>query len=421
MTNAAWFSKIKQYLTAAVTSFAAAVALFYIIYVCALLNPKFYEMILTGDEMRDCFETISEMLSIDGEPAFSGQSIQNNAVSLSEGIIRYIKNHDMSFSDIIPEQEKIVSLRSAVSFDETGVEPDFLGNLKIHPYIISYFLPDSNSIYTNLQAIQAAYSVIKIAVPLLTAAALLIILISGKPSYYIRLAAVISCAVLFTLSLFMYITGNALFAFSLEKSAPVIFRIIKPFIEKAASALFIRSVFVCILAIPAAVIFGLKPVINAFDRYSKTLAVFLAVFIGVFFSLYHNELRTSVTSKYRALAAQKTADILNRDEQAVHSLIIKLREKESDEPVRSAKIVIYGCDTSEKPLWISAYSDVNGDARFILPKGSFYVYSDESTLPDGFVSFGTVPINIDKPGSSWYTLHIRNKNEEQQPLTAELN
>jgi len=121
MTNAAWFSKIKQYLTAAVTSFAAAVALFYIIYVCALLNPKFYEMILTGDEMRDCFETISEMLSIDGEPAFSGQSIQNNAVSLSEGIIRYIKNHDMSFSDIIPEQEKIVSLRSAVSFDETGV------------------------------------------------------------------------------------------------------------------------------------------------------------------------------------------------------------------------------------------------------------------------------------------------------------
>jgi hypothetical protein len=111
---------------------------------------------------------------------------------------------------------------------------------------------------------------------------------------------------------------------------------------------------------------------------------------------------------------QKNTDILNKDDEAVHSLVIKLREEDSSEPVRNAKLIIYGSDTSNNPLWLSAYSDISGDARFILPKGSYNVYFIESTLPDDRVFFGTVSINIDNPGSSWYTLHISNKNQDEQ-------
>jgi|LFRM01.2.fsa_nt_gb hypothetical protein len=413
MTNAIWFRKTKQYLIFAISCFAAVTALFYISYICALLNPSFYEKIFTGDDIRDCFETISQMLSINGEPAFSGQSVRNNAISLIEGITRHIKTHDMSFADIIPERESAVSLRSAVTFAEPGTETDLLGKLKIHPFMLGYFLPGSNSIFIKLQTIQTAYTAVKFLIPVLSAAAFLIILISGKPSYYIRITLIISCAVLFSLSFFMYISRNALFAYLFEKAAPGISGVLKPFIKKAAAALFIRSIFVCLVTIPVAITFGIKPVINAFDRHSGTLAVLFAVIIGVVFSLCHNELRTVITGKYRTFAVQKTVDILNWDDEAIHSLVIKLREEGSNEPVSNAKIVIYGADTSNNPLWISAYSDINGDARFILPKGSFNVYSDESTLPNDRISFGTVSIDINKPGSSWYTLHIRNKNEEQ--------
>jgi len=413
MTNAIWFRKAKQCLIVAVSCFAAVAALFYISYICALLNPAFYEEIFADDDMQDCFEAISEILLINGEPAFSGQSIRNNAISLSDGIIRYIKKQDMSFSDIMPEQESMVSLRSAVSFDEPGIETDILGNLKVHPYMLGYFLPGSNTVYIKLQTIQTVYTFVKFLIPVLSASVFLIILVSGKPAHNIRITVIISCAVLFVLSFLMYISGNALFACFFEKSEPNISYVIKPFIEKAITALFIRSLLVCLLAAPAAVVFSIKPIADAFGRVSKALAILLAVVLSVVLSFYYHELSTVITNKYKLIAVQKTADILNKDEQAVHALVIKLREEESNEPVRSARIVIYGTDTSNNPLWISAYSDTNGDARFILPKGSFNVYFDESTLPDGRIFIGTVSINIDKPGNSWYTLHISNKAQDQ--------
>ena len=413
MTNAIWFSKAKQYLIVAVSCFAAVTALFYISYISALLNPEFYEKIFIEGDMQDSFETVSQILSSNGEPAFSSQSVQNNAVSLSEGIIRYIKKNDMSFSDIIPEEESTVSLCSAVSFNEPDAETDFIGKLKMHPYMLSYFLPGSNTLYLKLQTIQTVYTAIKFIIPLLSAAAFLIILISGRPAQTIRITIIISCAVFLTVSVFLYISRNIFFVYSFEKAVPDISNIFKPFIEKAITILFIRSVLVCLFIVPIAVVFSIKPVRKTFDRISKTLAASLVIVLALVLSLYYHEFFTVITNKYKSFAVKNTAHILNKDDEAVHSLIIKLREEGSDEPVCNAKIVIYGMDTSDNPLWISAYSDTNGDARFILPKGSFNVYFDETTLPDDQVSFGTVSIKIDKPGNSWYTLHISNKNQDQ--------
>ncbi|HEY8500985.1 MAG TPA: hypothetical protein VIL89_10225, partial [Clostridia bacterium] len=272
-------------------------------------------------------------------------------------------------------------------------------------YMLSYFLSDSNTIYLKLQTIQTIYTAIKFIIPLLSAAALLIILISGKPARNIRITVIISCAVLLAVSFILYMSGNIFFVYSFEKTAPGISNVFKPFIEKAVTILFLRSVIICLLAVPAVLVFSIRPVANALNRNSKKLAALLVVIFAAVFSLYYHELYT-VISKYKSFTALENAIVLNNDEQAVHSLVIKLRKEGSDEPVCNAKLVIYGMDTSDNPLWISAYSDTNGDARFILPKGSFNVYSDISTLPDDSISFGTVSINIDKPGNSWYTLHI---------------
>jgi hypothetical protein len=413
MTNAIWFSKAKQYLIVAVSCFIAITALFYLSYICALMNPVFYERIFLEDDMQDCFETISQMLSIEGEPAFSSQSIRNNAVSLSEGIIRYVKKCDMTFSDIIPEEESTVFLNSAVSFDGPDLETDFLKKPKMHPYMLSYFVPGSEAVYLKLQTIQTIYTIIKFLIPLLMLIAFLIILISGRPAQNIRITIIISCAVLLAVSVFIYLFREGLFVYSFEKAVPGISNIFRPFIEKAIAVLFLRSVLICMLAIPVSVIFSIKPFVNTFDRFSKTLAASLVIILGVAFSLYHNEFYNVITNKYKTFVVQKNTDILNKDDEAVHSLVIKLREEDSSEPVRNAKLIIYGSDTSDNPLWISAYSDTNGDARFILPKGSYNLYFDETTLPDDQVSFGTVSIKIDKPGNSWYTLHISNKNQDQ--------
>ena len=210
--------------------------------------------------MQDSFETVSQILSSNGEPAFSSQSVQNNAVSLSEGIIRYIKRNDMSFSDIIPEEESTVSLCSAVSFNEPDAKTDFLGKLKMHPYMLSYFLPGSNTLYLKLQTIQTVYTAIKFIIPLLSAAAFLIILISGRPAQTIRITIIISCAVFLTVSVFLYISRNIFFVYSFEKAVPDISNIFKPFIEKAITILFIRSVLVCLFIVPIAVVFSIKPV-----------------------------------------------------------------------------------------------------------------------------------------------------------------
>jgi len=414
MTNTIWFSKAKQYLIVAVSCFIAITALFYLSYVYALMNPEFYEKIFLEDDMQDCFETISQMLSINGEPAFSSQSLRNNAVTLSEGLIRYVKKHDMSFSDIIPEEESIVFLSSAVSFDDPNLGTDFIKKTKIHPYMLGYFLPGSDAVYLKLQDIQAVYTAIKFLIPLLLLTSLFIILISGKPAHNIRTTVIISCAVLLAASFFIYIFRYGLFVCSFEKALPGISNILRPIIEKAITILFIRSVLICLLAIPVSVIFSIRPFVDVFDRNSKTLAALLVILLGVFLSLYHNELYNAITNKIKTFAVQKSTDMLNKDEQAVHSLVIKLREEDSNEPVCNAKLIVYGSDTSNNPLWFSAYSDINGDARFILPKGSFNVYFDESDLPDDRISFGTVSINIDKPGSSWYTLHISNKSQDGQ-------
>jgi len=98
--------------------------------------------------------------------------------------------------------------------------------------------------------------------------------------------------------------------------------------------------------------------------------------------------------------------MLDQAEGTVHSLMIKIREKDTEQPLPGVKLILVETGSAYDPLLMTVYSDSNGDARFILPQGSYLIYADNSTIPPSYTPFEPVTIVVDKPDSSWYTLHM---------------
>lgn len=401
--------KAKRILVIGLSSGTLFLITLYWILSCTLLNPAFYHYVFESGAVQTSFTDASEKMSPEGTTLFNSQSLKENAFSQIDGLLRFIKQNDMSMSSIQFESESTQSIRTAVMAaapDKAAVMPEIS---RVHPYVISYFLPGSENVFTALFSVQKALSALRTVIPVMGLILLLLLLLPEKAAENTKAVcistgiAVIFAAVILLLFqrplLLTPISGRM-------SDAGVVIPIIRQAIAYWAVFTFLTGAF---LFLPALAV-SLQPVKRIFSRFSRTLAIFIVILVGLYVILFNNEVFANAVQTMKTRAEQFQVRILSQDDGSVHSLTIKLRETDTLAPVKNAKLSLYKMENPSEPFQISAFSDAHGNARFILPEGKFLLAADPSTIP-GFKCFDPVMLSLDRPDSSWYTFYLTHNDE----------
>jgi hypothetical protein len=399
------YPKAKRILVVGLSSVALFLVIVYWIFSCTLLTPAFYRLVFKSRTFQASLPDTSEFFSREGYTLFTDQSLKENAYSLAEGILRFIKQEDMSLSSIQLESENTQSIRSAVLSavpEQTAEVPEIS---RIHPFVIAYFLPGSDNIYAALFSVQRIYAVLHSGIPLLLILTMLLLLLSKETAENIKAVCISTGTVTLLAAAIMLLFRQPLLLSPLSDILPD-FGAMIPVVNQAVTYLVLFSVMtgaILFLAVPAV---KLQPVKRFLNRFSRSFAVLLIALAGLFFILFNNEVFANTLQTVKANAEQQQVKILAPGDGAVHSLIIKLREIDTQAPVKNVKLILLRVNDNSEPLQFTAYSDENGDARFILPEGEFLLFADPATVPDGFTCFEPAVLTLDRPDSSWYTFHL---------------
>lgn len=377
-----------------------------------LLNHAFYTKILSRDKVVTSFYNASRVISGNSLITMSTQSIRNNFVSLLDGLIRYITLSDMTLSDISIE-DNAISLKTDFLPETYNVSSGFPKISSIHPYALTYFIPESNNIYWHLSLFQKGYAIYRFFSPVFFFIALLIVLFSKRvPENLHAILISTSTAVCFT-GLFLLIFQKPMLIIPLSKALGVYSSFLKPFIAEICLLIFIKIIELCFVFIIVALLTKIEPITRFIKKSARNIALILIIFAGIFSILYRNEIYSVITPAVNNTMGEHKVYTIDQHEGTVHSLTIKLKEEETNEPVSDVHLVLLKTDYSYR---VTALSDVLGNARFILPQGEFFIYADQSTVPDGFISFEPVIIALHNPDSSWYTFYLKKSNEENFTL-----
>ena len=103
--NLTVYPKAKRILVIGISSVALFLVIVYWIFSCTLLNPVFYHYVFESGPVQASLDDASGKISPQGTVLFTGQSLKENAYSLAEGILRFIRQSDMSLSSIQFESE----------------------------------------------------------------------------------------------------------------------------------------------------------------------------------------------------------------------------------------------------------------------------------------------------------------------------
>lgn len=151
----------------------------YFIFCSTVVNPRFYEIVFSDKAVIASFGYAAEQISRAGPIKLSSQSLINNTITVIDGFIRFVVQKDMSLSSISIEEENISSI-PAVVLATTTDSPEIPQINRIHPYVFTYLMPESEDIYSLLYLIQKGFSVARFICPGLCIAILLLLLFSDK-------------------------------------------------------------------------------------------------------------------------------------------------------------------------------------------------------------------------------------------------
>lgn len=396
-------------------SFSCCILLSVILYwsiSSAWLNPVSYGRIVEDEAISSTFDAVSGMITAAGTITLDSHSLHDNFLSLIDGIIRYITQSDMSLSDITLEDESSQSLRSVILSVNLDTDPNFPDISKIHPYILTYFMPEAKNVYSLLQTVRTGYQTWQLLIPLLCAVFFVLLLFSKKSADNFRITFILSGLLLITTGLFICLFKNFLFISSLYKKLPEWAILIEPLISKMTAYLLQHCIYIGIPVICIGIVLGTRHIRLTFDKISGKIATALLITIFILFVIDHGELVTEITDNVSNLYEEQSVHVLNQNEETVHSLMIKLREVDTDKPVAEVSLFLYGLDISNHPVWMRVRSDANGNARFVVPQGNYYIHLDETSLLEEYIPFAPVELLIENPGSSWYTLCLSKAEED---------
>ncbi|HZK28201.1 MAG TPA: hypothetical protein VFD00_11765 [Thermoclostridium sp.] len=361
-----------------------------------LLNPVFYNEVLTNKNVSSLLSDTPQILSDNTIFSMSANTITNNILSLIDGLIRYITQNDMTLADI--NFESIITPLNDEVFTEIS---------RIHPYAITYFVPDSNNIYQYLYLLQQGYAIYRFISPFLYFIGLLIILFSKKACKILRTVIIISSLAICLTGLLLLVFKEPLFTVPISNALGINSLLVKPFIQKICTSFFIRTLQLSLLYITIALVTKIQAVEKAIEGNSKNIALIIFVSAVLFSVLFKSEISNNLTNAVYSNIQAYEIYTLDKEEGAVHSLNIKLKDEQTDKPIPNVQITLIKSDFSDRFV---SFSDKLGNVHFIISQGDFFLYANQSTVPEGLVSFEPVIISINNPDSSWYTFHLRKSN-----------
>lgn len=371
-----------------------------------LLNPVFFDLIMDTQESQEFIGELSKFAEQNGLAA-NERLIRENMLSLINGLIRYITVEDMSFSDISIDNENITALKSTFSeaYDRANI-PDIL---RIHPFVLSYFIPGLEKFYYILQTVRSVYVICKTLYPLLVIISLLNIFIYGKlgKNMYTPLS-IVSFPVAIT-GLVVKCFQYRLFISPVEGFFHELVPIIKPFISKLTFYLFFHCVMTAVFLFITAAILKALPVKRLLAEYSGNISILFAIILFLILITYRHDFSPIFDRELDNNHKTLQVYTLIQNEGAVHSLMIKLLEEGSDLPARDVKVIANKIDYPYNPFYITTFTDSSGNARLILPGGLYLLYVYEPTLPPGYNSFDPVVLKLSASDNSFYTIHLPKK------------
>lgn len=400
------FAKTTKVLVIVLSSGILFFVSLYWVFTHTLLNPAFYAEIADTEKAASSFDAIAEILSNDGAFTISGEAIRDNVLSLIEGITRYITQDDMSLSDISFEKANTETLRSTVLAASPGIEREIPDISRIHPYVLTYFMPGSDKIFVLLRKIQTIYALFESVFPAISVVGLLLLLLTAKPAENTGTVLIAAGNAAAAAGIFTSIFGSSLFIPLLSGVLSDSADLVKPLIHATASAFLARCIMAAAILFSVAVVLRVRLFSTAINMHGRKLAFLFIIITGLFFIIYRKEVFMDVIHTMKSHPITFEADMLDQAEGTVHSLVIKIREKDTGQPLPGIKLILVRLGSLDDPFFMTVYSDSNGDARFILPQGNYFIYADKGTIPPCYTPFEPVTVTVDKPDSSWYTLHM---------------
>ncbi|MDD4296018.1 MAG: hypothetical protein PHC69_03560 [Ruminiclostridium sp.] len=386
----------------------------YGIFSSTLFNPAFYTNIMNNSRVQNSIEVASEYITQSGF-IIDSQSLKDNLLSLAGGIIRYITQEDMSFSSITIDNGNVESFRASIlseAHEQFNNIPDIS---QIHPYMLSYFISGSENIYSLLHFARNNYSLYKTFYPVIILFSLFIVLLSKKPAKYSYIAFTTTSILLAIFGLILRILRDPFVIAPIERVSQDLVVLLEPFISKVINRLLLYFLLSAMVLFVIAIILRFKPVNNMLSKIPKKAVVLLIIITAVFSIIYRHDLYSIIIRNFGNNSQYQQMSTLIQDDGAVHSLIIKLKEQGSDKPIDDVTIVVNKIDFPYNPLYESALSNSLGNARFILPSGSFLVYADESRLPYDYNPFEPIILNLNNPDNSCFTIYLTKKEKPKVP------
>jgi len=396
-----------------IACFTLFVVSLYLIFSCTLLKPAFYNNILTDKHAADSIEVAANYMVQNGINT-EKQSLKDNLMSLIDGVIRYITQEDMSFSDITIDKGYIESLQSSILAGANDKSQNIPLISRVHPYMMSYFISGSETVYSRLQLIRNSYALFNELYPVWCLTILIIFLLTEKPGKILFKTFESVSFSLFACAISIMLLQTILFNTPGESIVWDLLLIFKPVISKITFKISLYLFAAGLIFTAGSLILRTRPLYAMRNKISGKTSVLLLLFIAVFFSLQRHDITSSTINNVANASQIMNISTLAQNDGAVHSLILKLNEEVTGRPVKDVKLIANKIDYPYNPLYVSALSDSDGNARFILPSGSFLVYADESSLPPGLNPFEPVILRLDIPGNSWYSIYLTSK---EKPVT----
>lgn len=386
----------------------------YGIFSSTLLNPAFYADTMNNSRVQNSIDAASKYITKNGF-IIDSHSLKGNLLSLAGGVIRYITQEDMSFSSITIDNSNVESFRASILSEA----PEQVNNIpdisQIHPYMLSYFISGSENIYSLLHFTRNNYALFKTFYPVIILFTLFIILLSKKPAKYSYIAFTTTSISLVIFGLILRISHRPLVITLFERVSPDLVVLLEPIISKVINSLLLYFLLSATVLFIIAIILRFKPVNNMLSKISQKAVVLLIIIAVVLSIIYRHDLYFLINRNVGNTSQYQQVSTLTQDDGAVHSLVIKLKEQSSDKPIEDVTIVVNKVDYPYNPLYVSTLSNTSGNARFILPSGSFLVYADESTLPCEYNPFEPIILHLNKPDNSWFTIYLTKKEKRKVP------
>lgn len=405
------FSRAKHNTIIGLSSLTLFFVTMYWILSSALLQPAFYSKVLASEEVATALNAVSNTLSTK-TIRFSGQSLKDNAFTLIEGVIRFITHKDMSMASISLEEENVQSIRSAFAL----AAPETMGEIpdisRIHPYVLSYFLPGSDQVYAWLYVVHNGYVASRAVIPVFWVIILFLLLFPENSAGKTKHALTITGMALIITGFLIYVLHRPLFLSLLSNAFADAAAIMKPFISKAVSLLSLRFIMVGSLLIIISRVFNILLLHRVMNRYSRKIGMILCIFLFLSLILFRSEIVPEEVQTMGTTLKQQEISVLGQDAESVHSVVIKIREEGTNIPIQNVKLILTG-KNGTKISWISQTTDDLGNVRFILPEGEYRLFAERSTVPINYIPFEPVTLYLNRPDSSWYTLHFKRRMEKK--------